>query len=293
MESKVDPFGFKGQAQDYDIERPRYPSQLTDELIQKSSGFSNYIDIASGTGLLFYELAQKFNGSLVVNDRSKKQLQVAKEKLKNYTLNPENVEFVESDAFDISNHLKKPIKFDLVTIAQAFHWVDPDKFCQYVINDILSENGKFAILGYFCDGFDYNFPEDIDFSRSGQKHYDKFYSIVLPHFDCDRESLDKGHSNFDFTKYFGSVERNSTNQTMEISLERFSKYLGTYSAYNIYKDKFGKNADFEDPLETFKKNVQNDFDTYYQKHKLQVKEKPLVMRLHFFMVLLSQAKKIL
>lgn len=293
MENKVvDPFGFKGQAQDYEIERPRYPDVFLEKLLQQPIAYGNFVDIASGTGILFYEIAHKFTGTLAVNDRSKKLLDVAKEKLSTTSLDPSRVEFVESDAFDTHTHLSKPTKFDLVTIAQALHWVDPAKFCEYTINNLLAENGVFSVLGYFCDGFDYNFSEDSQFAKSGQQHYDKFYSTVLPHFDCDRESLDKGHSNFDFTKYFENFERFDHEVKVEIPLDRFVKYLGTYSAYNIYKSKFGSQADYEDPLQTLKTNIEKDLQEHYQKHGAQPKEKPLVMRMHFFMLLISKPKKL-
>jgi len=290
---EVDPFGFKGQAQDYDIERPKYSQNFVNKILSETSSFNNFIDVASGTGLLFYELANKFQGKLVVQDRSKKQLEVAKEKLSKTQLNPSNVDFVESDAFDIHKHLPENTKFDLVTIAQAFHWVDNDKFCQYVINNLLTENGTFAVCGYFCEGFDYNTPEDPEFAKLGQKRYDEFYSTVLPHFDCDRTSLDLGHTNFDFSKHFEKTGFIREKTQVELPLERFYKYLGTYSAYNIYKSKLGSNPDFGDPLAVFKKNVEEDLKGYYAKHNISPKEKPLVMRMPFFLWILKNGKKLI
>jgi len=290
---QVDPFGFKGKAQDYDLERPRYPQNFINKILGETSSFNNYIDIASGTGLLFYEIAPKFNGKLIVQDRSKKQLDVAQEKLPKTQLNPSNVDFIESDGYEIHKHLPKGTKFDLITIAQAFHWFEYDKFCQYVVNNLLADNGTFAICGYFCDGIDYNTPNDPEFAKLGQRHYDKFYSTVLPHFDCDRASLDKGHTNFDFTKHFEKTEFTREMTRVELPLERFYKYQGTFSAYNIYKDKFGNNADFEDPQLTFRKNVEKDLNEYYAKHKIQPLEKPLVMRMPFFLWILKNGKKLI
>jgi len=289
---ETDPFGFKGQAQDYDIERPRYSQNFIDEILRQTSSFNNYIDVASGTGILFYELAHKFNGKLIVQDRSKKQLDVAREKLSKTELNASNVDFVESDAFDIHNHLPQGTKFDLITIAQAFHWLENDKFCQYVVNELLSENGTFAVCGYFCEGFDYNTPEDLEFAKSAQRHYDKFYSTVLPHFDCDRTSLDQGHTNFDFTKHFEKTEFIREMTQVELPLERVCKYLGTYSAYNIYKSKFGSKEDFEDPLVVFRKGIEEDLNGYYAKNNVSPKEKPLVMRMPFFLWILKNGKKL-
>jgi len=290
---KVDPFGFKGQAQDYDLKRPRYPQKFIDELVRQTPNHNNYIDIASGTGLLFYELAPKFNGKLIVQDRSKKQLDVAREKLTKTQLNPSNVDFVESDALDIHNHLPEGTKFDLITIAQAFHWFDYDKFCQYVVNHLLADNGTFAICGYFCDGIDYNTPNDPEFAKLGQRHYDKFYSTILPYYDCDRTSLDQGHQNFDFTKHFEKTEFIREMTRVELPIDSLIGYKRSSSAYNIMKSKFGNDPSFEDPLELLQKNVEKDLNEYYAKHKIQPLEKPLVMKMPFFLWVLKNGKKLL
>jgi len=47
------------------------------------------------------------------------------------------------------------------------HWFDVEKFSSMVDDELLAEDGVFAVTGYFCDGFDYNFPEDQEFSLSG------------------------------------------------------------------------------------------------------------------------------
>ena len=291
MEEKVDPFGFKNVSQNYDKDRPRYSQRFLDEIIKHTSPLTNFIDIASGTGFVFYQLANKFHGNLVINDRSSKQLQVAKDKFKNYELEHEKVEFIESDAFDIHKNFSTPTKFDLVTVAQALHWFDTDKFCEYVINNLLSEDGTFAVLGYFRDGFDYNFPEDPEFMKSGQKHYDKYYSIVLPYYDCDRVSLDQGFKNFDFTKYFEKVEVFRDETQEEVPIERFTNYLGTSSAYNLYKNKYEKDANYEDPIEVLRKNVHQDLEAYYKKRNIPVKEKPLIMKLRYFLWILKKGIK--
>lgn len=291
MEGKVDPFGFQNQSQNYDKERPRYSQKFLEEIIKNTSPLKNFLDIATGTGFVFYELASKFDGKLVLNDRSSKQLQVAKEKLSKHKLNPENVEFVESDAFDIPKSLATPTKFDLVTIAQALHWFDTDKFCKYTIDNLLTENGTFAILGYFRDGFDYNFPEDPEFMKSGQKHYDKYYATVLPYYDCDRVSLDQGYKNFDFAKYFEHTEMFKDETQEEVPIVRLTNYMGTSSAYNLYRNKFGEKADYKDPIEIVRKDIEQDLEAYYKKHNIPVKEKPLIMRLRYFLWILKKAKK--
>jgi len=290
---EFDPFGYEGQSQDYDIERPRYSKRFVDEILAQTASFNNYIDVASGTGFLFYELANKFQGKLVVQDRSKKQLGVAQEKLSKTQLNPSNVNFVESDAFDIHKQLPEGTKFDLVTIAQAFHWLEYDKFCQYVISNLLAENGSFAVCGYYCEGIDFNYPEDPEFAKLGQRHYDKYYKTVLPYYDCDRSSLTCGYTDFDFSKYFEKVENIKEKHRVELPLDRFCRYLGTSSASNMYKSKFGNNPDYEDPVEVFRKGVEEDLKGYCAKHNISPKEKPLVMKIPFFLWILKNGKRLL
>jgi len=289
--NKQDPFGIhKNQAEAYDLDRPRYPKEFIDIITKNIIVNQNYLDVATGTGILLYELYDKFQGSLVANDISTKQLKVAEKKAKELGLES-RFQFIESDAFEIKEKLKKPTRFDLITIGQALHWLDVDKFVNYVKNDLLSDDGVFVVTGYFCDGFDYNFPFDPDFALSGQKIYDEYYATVKPYFYCDRDALDKGHSDFNFKKYFSHFERFDCTVRTELPIEKFVNFLGTASAYNVYRNKFGTQQDYVDPVQKANKAIRDSLDQYYVKKGILAPEKPVVMKMHFFLNIMSNGMK--
>lgn len=294
MDSKApDPFGFDTQGQNYDIYRPKYPKPFVEEILKFTDNKNTYLDLASGTGILFFELFDSFNKDCVIHDRSAKQLQTASEKLKSVQ-RASPVHVLECDAYEIPKQLPKPLKFDLVTIAQAYHWFEPFRMLDYATKELLADGGALAITGYFCDGFDYNYlAEDEAFSKSGQRHYDEFYRIVKPHFDCDRDTLDAEHKDVDFSKYFETVKRSSVDITKELTIDEFQKYLHTYSGYNLYVNKFKGQSDFVDPNEKLFNDVKKELADFYQKRKISIKEKPINMKMHFFLILAKKVKALI
>lgn len=72
---KKDLFGFETQGKKYDIYRPKYPPQLLKQLIEKTKGRNRYLDVATGTGQILFEIFQHFKYSEGI-DISKKMIDV-------------------------------------------------------------------------------------------------------------------------------------------------------------------------------------------------------------------------
>ncbi len=73
VDKKLDPFGINdNQAQNYDLERPRYPKSFIEKILLKTTSNENFLDVGTGTGILFFELAGNFSGTLAANDISAK-----------------------------------------------------------------------------------------------------------------------------------------------------------------------------------------------------------------------------
>lgn len=90
------------------------------------------------------------------------------------------------------------IKFDLITVGQALHWFDVNKFLRHS-KTMLNPHGKVACLGYYVDRID---STEADISKS----YETFYAKVKPSFDFERDEL---HREYTDAKYnFGQVFRN-------------------------------------------------------------------------------------
>ena len=288
MEGKVkDQFGYDNQGKNYDIYRPKYPSEFIEAIKEFCDKKEAYLDVASGTGIMFFELIKEFSKHGVLNDRSAKQLDVAREKLKTFEHSAE-IQAIECDGYEIAEKLSpKGLKFDLVTFAQAFHWFDAEKMIQYLKDEILAPDGVLAISGYATQGIDYNYySEDPEFSQLAQTRHDEFLDVVVSHFEFDMRILRSGYATIDFESHFEKVERKPMAlMKYEMTLEETKKYFGTYSAYNIYVEKNKSQPSFEDPLEKLMKRIEQDLLEHSRKTNSAIKEKPIVLKQPFSLVL--------
>jgi len=60
---KKDLFGYDTQGKKYDTYRPKYPSEMLNKVLSKVKGRNRYLDIATGTGQILFELAHNFKHS--------------------------------------------------------------------------------------------------------------------------------------------------------------------------------------------------------------------------------------
>ena len=64
---KKDLFGFQNQGTKYDTFRPRYPKNHLEYAISKLKLKSKYLDIATGTGQILFEIAPLFSKAVGVD----------------------------------------------------------------------------------------------------------------------------------------------------------------------------------------------------------------------------------
>ena len=107
---------FSDQAEDYALYRPTYPEELFTYILSFVAEKDVAWDCATGNGQSAVPLSQYFK-KVFASDISKKQLEQAPKK--------ENIEYVvcaaEESAFAGNS-------FDLITVSQAYHWLDWEKF---------------------------------------------------------------------------------------------------------------------------------------------------------------------
>jgi len=48
------------------------------------------------------------------------------------------------------------------------HWFDTEKFFEIIKNDLLAKEGVFAVLGYYCRGFEFNLLGKKGFAEKGK-----------------------------------------------------------------------------------------------------------------------------
>ena len=150
------------------------------------------------------------------------------------------------------------VKFDLITVAQAIHWFDFDKFYQSV-KGYLQPEGIIAIIGY----------DLLHIDLECDKAIDHLYTDILgKYWHPERRYIDAHYQTIPFP--FKEIETAEFAQKAVWTLDHLYGYLNTWSALGNYMKQHGKN-----PLEIAKEQIAAAWD------KDETKEVtfPLFMRL--------------
>ena len=126
---------FSFESDKYAKFRPRYPSEFFDFVYTLTAEKENAWDSATGNGQIASELAKTFN-QVYATDISRSQIENAPKKANiNYSLQP-------AEKTDFSDDM-----FDLITIGQAIHWFEFERFYKEVKRT--SRNGALiCAVGY-------------------------------------------------------------------------------------------------------------------------------------------------
>ena len=147
-----------GKGNSYSKYRPSYPKEYIDYLVKENNlnKYSKVFDVGAGTGILSEILAKRglnvtavepnLDMAVFIQDLTKEYL---------------NLNFINTLAEDISYN-KKDV--DLITVAQAFHWFDINKFNKQCKN-ILKDSGKVALLWNVRDENDKIIKESFDICK--------------------------------------------------------------------------------------------------------------------------------
>ncbi|UCS93063.1 class I SAM-dependent methyltransferase [Echinicola marina] len=126
---------FSGHASDYKKFRPEYSDELYEFVFSQVSGRSAAWDVGTGNGQVATVLAKYFD-KVEATDISSQQLALAPQRDNIvYGLKP-----AEDSGFSENT-------FDLITVAQAVHWFQFDKFFTEV-KRTLKPYGIIALMGY-------------------------------------------------------------------------------------------------------------------------------------------------
>ena len=291
---KKDLWSFENQGQNYEDYRPKYPEPFITKLIELSKGKKTYLDIATGTGQLLFQLYPYFSEICVGNDASISQLKIAQNNLnkilQSQCLIRPHIELIHSDAMIIEEELRKRslfTKFDLITIAEALHWFDYEKLFDYINDNLLSKDGILCILSYYPSECEFN-VKDVEFRKKAHQYYEKFYFTIRSYFACNQDSIYSGYSDIDFEKYYKNVSREKYIEGIPMSVESFIKYLKTWSGYNTYIEQNYIKDDFVEPCLELKNSLEKDLKEYQNKTGEQLPEFPIVMISPYFLIQCSR-----
>ncbi|KAK7290787.1 hypothetical protein RIF29_05479 [Crotalaria pallida] len=232
---------FVKQAQQYAVARPSYPPQLFQFIASKTPSHNLAWDVGTGSGQAAKSIAAIYK-NVIATDTSEKQLEFAI-KLPNvrYQHTPSTMSMA-----DIEQKVASQGTIDLVTIAQALHWLDLPTFYKQVKWVLKKPHG---VIAAWC----YNVPR---LSDAVDKVFDQYYENDLsPYWDPARKLVEDNYKNIDFpfqpvhgVDHTGPFEFVSE---VGMDLDHYLGYIRSSSAYQTAKDK-GIELVGEDLVEKFK-----------------------------------------
>lgn len=197
---------FSSQSAAYARFRPGYPEALLAHICSQCTGFDAAWDCATGNGQIAAVLAGRFR-QVEATDLSENQLKNAIQKPNiNY-----RVAAAEAPLFE-------PASFDLITVGQAAHWFDLDKFYAEA-RRVLRPGGVLALIGYNLLTVD---PE----TDALVQH---LYADVLGRYwDAERRLVETAYATLPFP--FAEMEFPDMSMAYEWEFDQLLGYLNTWSA---------------------------------------------------------------
>ncbi|CAN1144686.1 Putative methyltransferase DDB_G0268948 [Linum perenne] len=218
---------FIKQAKEYAKTRPTYPHQLF-QFIASTTPFHHLVwDVGTGSGQAAQSLAGIYK-NVIATDTSETQLQFAP-KLPNvqYRHTPPVITIS-----DLPRFVGEESTVDLVTVAQALHWLDLPEFYRQVRWVLKKPHG---VIAAWC----YGTPE----TNSGvDSVFNHFYAVEsAPYWDPQRKLVDDGYKGVYFP-FEEVVEGEGTGPLRFVTeklmdLDGFFTYLRSWSAYQTAKEK--------------------------------------------------------
>lgn len=201
---------FSGHASLYAAFRPSYPQALYDHLLTFVNAKKTAWDCATGNGQVAIVLSQYFD-QVTATDISQAQL--------------DNAQRAANIQYRITSAEETPFEdhsFDLITVAQAFHWFNQEKFFLEA-QRVLKPNGLLAIWGYGLLSINKAIDHEI---------LHLYKNIVGPYWDKARSLVDEGYrqSNFPFIEIASPSFFIRTSWT----LKHLAGYLESWSATQQY-----------------------------------------------------------
>lgn len=201
---------FSEQASAYAAFRPAYPKKLYEFLLQHVPGRKTAWDCATGNGQAAIALSRYFE-VVHATDISAAQLSHAQP--------APNVVYqvLPAEKTDFPDHF-----FDLITVAQALHWLRLPEFYAEV-RRTAKPGALFAAWGYSLPVI--SFEVDILL-------YDFYRNTVGPYWDAARRKVENRYANLPFP--FDEIPAPAFEIKVRWSLQHFEGYVSSWSATAQY-----------------------------------------------------------
>jgi hypothetical protein len=237
---------FSTQSDKYAKYRPGYPAEFFDYLYAMVPVKESAWDCGTGNGQIAIELAKRFE-EVFATDISQSQLDNA--------IQAPNIYYSQQPA-EITNFENEI--FDLVTVGQAIHWFDFDKFYAEV-RRTTKKNALICLVGY----------GGVDVSEEINKLKKNFYTeVVGAYWDKERKYVDDNYTSLPFP--FEEIQAPAFENKLRWDLEKYIGYVNTWSAVK----KFIKENGFN-PIEKFQKEL----EVLWERGEVKEVRFPLMIRL--------------
>jgi ubiquinone/menaquinone biosynthesis C-methylase UbiE len=211
MNAKANPKDlFSGHAQLYASYRPTYPEQLYHFIFDLVKEKNAAWDCATGNGQIARRLADTFK-TVYASDISKQQLQHAP--------SCSNVHYSIQRA-EQTNY--RDASFDLITVGQALHWFDIDKFYKEVYR-VGKPGGLLAVWGYSHLAVSQKIDNVIQ---------DYYYNTVGKYWDPARRLVEDKYQSIMFP--FQTYSAPEISIRVMWTTEHLQGYLESWSATQAY-----------------------------------------------------------
>jgi len=237
---------FSGHAEEYASFRPTYPTALFQWLAEHSPQNRLAWDCASGNGQAAQALVEYFD-AVVASDASSQQLQHASE----HPRIDYRVEAAENSSLAGQS-------VDLVTVAQAYHWFDHDRFHREV-ERVLKPGGLLAVWTYKLAMINAGIDALV---------YDLYENVLGQYWPEERTFIERDYADFSLPWQELSVQGFS--MTVEWRLDQLLGYLGTWSALKRYRK-----VNNDNPLENARRTLS---EVWGKPEESKTVEWPLVLR---------------
>lgn len=202
---------FSTQSSQYLRFRPHYPHSLFEWLAQQTPGHQLAWDCATGSGQAAQALADHFD-HVIATDASANQIAQCRPLPR--------IEFKVASA-ELAPFTDASV--DLITVAQALHWFDQDKFFQEAWR-VLKTRGVLAVWNYKMLSVNPQIDAIV-------QHY--YQDIVGPYWPPERRLIEMGYASL--PEPFTEVEVPAFAMTSQWILDDLLGYLGTWSASVYYQ----------------------------------------------------------
>lgn len=201
---------FSKQSKAYAAFRPVYPKELYNFIFKHLKNRSIAWDCATGNGQVAQYLSKYFD-KVYATDISKEQLE--------HAFRAPNIQYSVGAA---EKTIFPDRSFDLITVAQALHWIDTNAFYSEV-KRTAKPQALLAVWGYSLLSVD----QDID-----NVFLDFYHNTVGPYWDNARKLVEEKYQHIPFP--FEQIKSPEFFLTVKWSLEQFGGYLTSWSATQKY-----------------------------------------------------------